>query len=383
MVLNFENIQHLFTISLALLFSFYMFINKTKERSGNIFIGLFVLYFGIESFEVLITQSSFYSLHPNLYLILPNLGLLLYPVFFFYIKSVTYKGFKLKWGDLIHLAPYFAIVIITLFEYHLKPTEVQLSIMKGRNDMPWFISAIYYSLRIQSIVYLVLSIRVAFRFKKIVKENYSSINKRNYKWILQLTFVFVYFVLTAMIHNILKFGFEQAFEKVPFYILSTISFSFLVWIIYKGISQPYLFNGVDANIKLLNEYIDEQKEETKLKEKEIPLDKDLKFKLEEYINTNEFYLNPNLTIFELAEELGSTSHDLSFYLNRVLHKNFFDYINEYRIKKAMHILQDPTNKQLTILEILYEVGFNSKSSFNTAFKKHTKLTPTQYRKNDS
>jgi len=382
MILNFENIQNLFTISLTLLFSFYMFFNKTKERSGNVFIGLFVLYFGIESFEVLLTQSLFYSSHPNLYLILPNLGLLLYPVFFFYIKSVAYKGFKLRWGDLIHIIPYVTIVVITFFEYHLKPTEVQLSIMRGSNDMPWFISVIYYSLRIQSIVYLVLSIRIAFRFKKIVKENYSSINKRNYKWVLQLTFVFVYFVLTAMIHNILKFGFDQAYEKVPFYILSTISFSFLVWIIYKGISQPYLFNGVDTNFKLLNEYIDEQKEEKKLKEKETPLDKDLKSKLEEYINTNEVYLNPTLTIFELADGVGLTSLELSFYLNKVLNKNFFDFINEYRIKKAMNILKDPTKKSLTILEILYEVGFNSKSSFNTAFKKNTQLTPTQYRKNN-
>ncbi len=230
MILNFENIEHLFTISLALLFSFFMFFNKTKERSGNVFIGLFVLFFGIESLDALLGQSSFYSTYsPNLYLILPNLSFLFYPVFFFYIKSVTYKGFKLKWGDLIHLTPYLIIVIITFFEFHLKPTETQLKIMTF-TDMPWFISIIYYSLRIQSIVYLVLSIRVAFRFKKIVKENYSSINKRNYKWILQLTFVFVYFVLTALIHNILKFGFSQSYEKVPFYILSVLVFLYGLFI---------------------------------------------------------------------------------------------------------------------------------------------------------
>jgi AraC-like DNA-binding protein len=55
-------------------------------------------------------------------------------------------------------------------------------------------------------------------------------------------------------------------------------------------------------------------------------------------------------------------------------------VNEYRIKKAMEILRDPQHEKMTVLEVLYEVGFNSKSSFNTVFKKYTGKTPTQYRK---
>ena len=63
--------------------------------------------------------------------------------------------------------------------------------------------------------------------------------------------------------------------------------------------------------------------------------------------------------------------------------NFFDFINQFRIDEARSILKNPEKKQFTVLEILYEVGFNSKSSFNTAFKKHTGLTPTQYRKKNT
>lgn len=55
-------------------------------------------------------------------------------------------------------------------------------------------------------------------------------------------------------------------------------------------------------------------------------------------------------------------------------------MNEYRIEKAMEILKDPSQKELTVLEILYQVGFNSKSSFNTSFKKYTGKTPTDFRK---
>ena len=71
--------------------------------------------------------------------------------------------------------------------------------------------------------------------------------------------------------------------------------------------------------------------------------------------------------------------DLSVLINQDLNQHFFDFVNEYRIKKAMSILGDTTKYHLTVLKILYDVGFNSKSSFNTAFKKHTGTTPTQYR----
>jgi AraC-like DNA-binding protein len=71
---------------------------------------------------------------------------------------------------------------------------------------------------------------------------------------------------------------------------------------------------------------------------------------------------------------------LSVLINQYLNQHFFDFVNEYIINKAKEILKNPEKKEVTILEILYEVGFNSKSSFNTAFKKHTGLTPTQFRK---
>jgi len=70
-------------------------------------------------------------------------------------------------------------------------------------------------------------------------------------------------------------------------------------------------------------------------------------------------------------------------INHHLNKHFFDFVNEFRIEKAKSLLTNPAKQDLTIQEILYEVGFNSKSSFNTAFKKHCGLTPTQYRKSNS
>jgi AraC-like DNA-binding protein len=102
--------------------------------------------------------------------------------------------------------------------------------------------------------------------------------------------------------------------------------------------------------------------------------------LKEYMIAKEPFLESSLTIQDLALKLNLNSRDLSVLINQSLNKHFFDFINEYRIEKAKKLLKDTSKKELTVLEILYEVGFNSKSSFNTAFKKQTGITPTQFRK---
>lgn len=387
MILNLENSYHILGLSLSFLFSFYLLFNNTNGHKSNIYIGLFIFYLGLENLEVILCQTSFYSSFPNLYLISPTIGFIIYPILFFYIKSIAFKGFQLKRKDFIHVIPFILIVVLNLFEYYFKPLEIKRQIMTNSELKPWFVTVIYYTLHVQALLYLFLSIKVTYRFKKIVKENYSNINKRNYKWILQLTYVFIYFVLTALIYNILRFGTDMSWENKLFYISAPINLAFLIWLIYKAMSQPYIFNGVDANIKLLQEYLNESEHAKQVQEKSFSSEdsnlknRALKSKLEEYMNKEEAFLNSSLTIFDLAKGLNITSIELSLFLNKELHKNFFDYINEYRIEKAKQILQDPDKKSLTILEILYEVGFNSKSSFNTAFKKFTKKTPTQYREN--
>ena len=92
------------------------------------------------------------------------------------------------------------------------------------------------------------------------------------------------------------------------------------------------------------------------------------------------YLTSTLTLKELAERLDLNPRILSRVINERKNQNFFDFINGYRIDDAKMILSNPAKRKMTILEVLYGVGFNSKSVFNTTFKKNTGVTPTEYRK---
>lgn len=108
--------------------------------------------------------------------------------------------------------------------------------------------------------------------------------------------------------------------------------------------------------------------------------KELGEELHALLRERELFLNPNLSSEDLAKSLGIPSYQLSQVINIGLGISFFELLGEYRINKVIERFKDPGFESKTIIDIAYESGFNSKSSFNTGFKKHTGLTPSAYRK---
>jgi AraC-like DNA-binding protein len=102
-------------------------------------------------------------------------------------------------------------------------------------------------------------------------------------------------------------------------------------------------------------------------------------RLNSHMENNKPYLNPDITLESLANDISVNPRTLSQLINETFHKNFKSYILEYRIKASMQMLADAKYHRHTVLEILYEVGFNSKSAFNNQFKLLTNLTPLEYR----
>lgn len=98
------------------------------------------------------------------------------------------------------------------------------------------------------------------------------------------------------------------------------------------------------------------------------------------MNDKEPFLDPALSLQKLANSIGKTPKSLSVLINQSSKAHFFDYVNKYRIDKAKELLGTDFDSKLTVQQVMYQVGFNSKSSFYTAFKKYTNQTPLQYKK---
>ena len=104
-------------------------------------------------------------------------------------------------------------------------------------------------------------------------------------------------------------------------------------------------------------------------------------KIDHYVNENKSFLNNRLNVEQLAKSIKIAEKDLSSAINQTQGCNFNDYINKHRIDYAKALLTSESNAHLSILDIAFEVGFNSKSTFYSAFKRHTGITPNQFRNN--
>ncbi|MGC4100925.1 ABC transporter permease [Ferruginibacter sp.] len=101
--------------------------------------------------------------------------------------------------------------------------------------------------------------------------------------------------------------------------------------------------------------------------------------LKKTMQEGQYYLDPELNVSSLAEQLGMPSHELSRIINIALKKNFTDFINEFRIREVVRKMDDPAYDRMTLLGIAFESGFNSKTTFNRVFRQMTGKSPVEYK----
>ncbi|MCX3264890.1 helix-turn-helix domain-containing protein [Pedobacter agri] len=225
-------------------------------------------------------------------------------------------------------------------------------------------------------VYFITSFRLIKRSRTVYLENYADPNNYLLNALYKITILYyaLHFIVLLRWLVIFTLG-SGEFIK---WIITLDSFAFLSctsWYLFVALYKPEFFRGVNSKLESIKDTVPKEKPAATISEEKLQQMEFLKI----FMQTNEPYLNSSLTIQDLAEKIQMPVKDLSTLINLYMDKHFFDFINEYRIEKAKEILRDPSQKDLTILEILYKVGFNSKSSFSTSFKKHTGTTPTAFR----
>lgn len=109
-------------------------------------------------------------------------------------------------------------------------------------------------------------------------------------------------------------------------------------------------------------------------------EQEFSLKLNTFLSNNKFYLDQEMSVSKLADQIGCPEYKIRRYINQTLgFKNFNDFLNQHRVKEACLILGDPTKADLSIYNLGLDLGFGSPVSFNRAFKRMTELTPTEYR----
>ncbi|MES2811565.1 MAG: AraC family transcriptional regulator [Bacteroidota bacterium] len=372
---NFLNTITLITVFVMLLLAFFLLTVNTKNKLSNrLFAGFLLLTaFDLSSFFT----DIYFEANLSFEVFRMTSSLLIMPVFYLYVKAVCYTDFRLKPKYLTLIIPFIIANLVFIPRFYLA-TSIESNYIYGHFKEILEIRFFYILGELQYVFYIILVFKTLKKYKEIYLENYTSANNSSYKWLFQMTVFFLIAHCIVFFKSAIRYTDYNAFLNSSNVIIGTIALIISCWFVLKALNNPDLFKGVDSNMLLVNEAVISTEKELSKTPKSKEITSQIEF-IKKYVLENEPYLEPSLTIQELAKQVNIPARDLSVLINHHMNLHFFDFINEYRIQKAMQILKNPSKSKLTILEILYEVGFNSKSSFNTAFKKHTNQTPTEFR----
>jgi len=224
----------------------------------------------------------------------------------------------------------------------------------------------------------VLIIQLIRKSKSKVKEFYSN---SNYSITLQwLQWLAVFFVLLAITSFVEK-SYPGSEKAIP-YVKQLGPISSLLFVFFLsafGFQQNVLSELCSEKKNKEQEIKTHVIEGEKQHNKEKNFD-DLEEQLNRYMVNEKAFLNENLRLSDVAKEMDVSTNDLSYFINQTYQKNFYKYVNDFRIAHACKLLKDESYHKYTIVAIGFESGFNSKSTFNQVFKEQTNQTPSAYRK---
>jgi AraC-like DNA-binding protein len=356
--------------------AFFLITVKTKHKTSNYLLAFFLIITAIDTSEPLLSLIS--DVPSNLGMFRNTLAFLQIPVFYLYVVSVCYSDFKFKPKYLLHLLPFLAANIALIPRFYSVDTASKMDFIMNRQHMIE-LQFNHILFHIQAFTYFTAVFILLRKAKKLYLENYSGTSINSYNWLFQFTSVLAVIYLTVLLKNILKFSDYPYLSELIKIGIQVAQLFIVCWYLFKALNNPGLFRSINSKLKLVSDIVLEEKKNEPEAVQEKEYDEELT-KLKNYMAAEKPFLDPSITIQNISDHIGIPTRELSVLINHKLGQHFYDFVNTYRIEYAMDILKDATKTKVTILEILYEVGFNSKSSFNTAFKKHTGNTPTIYRK---
>lgn len=347
-----------------LLLSFLMLANPLKvNKKANVWFGLFHLgwaFFWVDEVAIFISNDELILHWKFIFRFLQYFTPML---LYFSVLFYTQPWFKFKKSSLLHLL-FPAIYLMLLYVFYYEHNEAKV--------LNYAIITLMLS---QAIVYALISLFTIRKHKKAVQKYASDRQEFDLSWLERIIIAILLILLVAIIYNIL-FSLESLnlFMNVVFLLL-------IFDIAYHSLRQKEIY-PFDENLRDELIMLNPEDEDDTTKKKIIADEEliQLKTQLNQFMVQHKPYLDPDLNLVKLAEMVEIAPHRLSYLINTAYNKNFYTFINGFRIEAAKAHLLNPAMKHYSVLGLAYEAGFNSKTAFNNAFKKFTGLTPSEFKK---
>lgn len=366
----------------GLLFGIMLLLIHSKKNKPTLFLGLFILLFSMEPIPNILEDMGILHQYPILELPPIHFHFLAYPLFYIYIqKTSVFNDKKLNYWTLIPGA-FETLVGFIIF---LLPIETKLQLKFSSYALIYFVFGLCYSIFIG-----MLTIRWIILHQKEVANQFSDTIHKNLNWSKLFIYGSIFFQLLLLLHHFID-------NPTLYFFVTLVNVILIYWVSFKGITQDNIVSlyviipepeqnftsyeeissAIGVSVPLLLQPSSNKKEKVQFMNSE---------EMQEVINviTNSIhdtliFLKHNLTIVDIAEATQIHPKRISYALNNQLKLNFNNFINKFRVDKAKELLGNEKFNHLSIEGIGMEVGFRTKATFYSAFKKYEGCTPAKYR----
>ena len=370
----------IFTIGifLSVFLSVLLLIKRNKTLSDNI-LAVLLICLGIHLFSYYLNHLGYWEKYPHLVGITHPFPLLYAPLLYVSVVFSLRTDQHFRWKDLVHFTP-FIVTYLCMFPFFFGYSAEQKMVTDSENfdsSYQYFFVASFVIFIISDVVYSVLAYRKIADYQKFINENFAYEDEISLQWLRFLILGFMAIFLLVGIAFVLQFGLEIDFGIKTDFVLYILVVLFIFSIGFLGIRYQGIFTEKAALSQNIVEAKPSEYKKSGLKTPEAEL---LHSQMLLLMDEKKPFLEPKLTLGQLAELLGTSTNNLSQVINQYEEKNFYDFINGYRVKEFIRQASSSKNKNLNLLGIALDSGFNSKSSFNQVFKKITGETPSNYLK---
>ncbi len=371
-IFNLNDIILILAIGLSLVLALYQLVLPAKKNLAKILLATFFISISISDVGVMLIWNEYIPPTTWSAILVPYFYcsslLLKAPLLLLYVRSITEENFHLKRIHLLHLIPAaLALGVVGCFDIDINRLKLDTFGMDA--VLYTIIDSLWYSLKIIPLAYFSAASITVWRYHKVLRQQHSDVNETALWWLYYLTLGFVFAGVWTLALSLLAY-----FYRLPLGVTDNyLNFILLIALFYYSIShaQHLTTTKEDEEFELPKE--SSAGVDTK------PLDSTIDKILDGIVN-QKLYLNQSLNVEQFSAKIGVPYRDVSYAINKTFGTNFFEFINSYRIEESKRYLADEKYKDMTIMDILLESGFNSKSAFQRFFKRLTGTSPTEFRR---
>ena len=363
-----------------------------QERTSDIFLGLFLFLAALFIFPWMSGFAGWYDTQPYREILFYTPFIQAYffgPILYLYLKSLTNSAYRISRRDYLHFVPGMLYLLWSLIVVVVDKIFVgHYFLMNGKTD-PDFDHWFGYTWCLSVLIYLLLTIRYYLKYRTFTYFELSYAETAGFKWLRNFLYAFSLLTLLFISEQVVSSFINLLYVRSWYYF-----FAFAVISYYMAISAYHAPTMGLLKLNFKPELLLIYQQGQDVQGNHIVQDADYEEIVEQQadsswmdqwqqellyqINVEKVFLNPSLTLTELAKKMGTNASLLSKVINTRFGVSFNELINRYRVEEVILLMKDPAYKNLNLLAIAYDAGFNSKSTFNRAFKKLTGDIPKDF-----